>query len=787
MSTEDLKIWFGILALIVVELGLITPPVGMNVFVISALAKDTPMSETFKGVMPFFSRNCYPGGPAAGLPGNHALAAKASERIPAKQDRGSNEHTVSGDITAGGAIFTRLKALGVDYVFTNSGTDFPPIIEGLAEAAAKNIDLPKPLVIPHEHAAMGMAHGYYLMTGKAQAVMLHTNVGLSNGATGAINAACENIPMLIMSGRTPVTETGRFGARTVPIAWGQEMRDQTALVRESCKWDYELRFPEQIGGLLDRAHAIANSTPKGPIYLSLPRETLCEPTPRDGLEAPPTIQPVIGAPNPDAIRQAASWLAGARSPLVIAQRGIGDENTFDAFAKWAEDWGIAVCSWWATHLAISTDHPCHVGADPGAWMREADVVVVLNSLSPWWPDKHKLAVDAKVINIGPDPVFSRFPVRNFRSDLTIAGETAFTIPALIEAMDKLVRDEKVLEARRERLSRASAEIRDLLASQAKADTARGITKSYVSHCLGEALDGLKASVFSELGTSLGTLKRDPAQVLVPGTAFRRPRLEFPDGPRRPACRAGPHLCRHNGRRLIHVRQSDGLPPDRRSARPAGSGDRAEQRGMGRSAGIGQRHVSGRLCLARQRDAADGALKPSPDFTYTAAASRAWARRVSDPAELPKVIEQALKRRARRPPQRSSRHTRIARLNGRVFLCRFKRFPDIPQKTGGKGRPPRSSVIQRVSVNVSIDHLPPCLPRPDALKPPNGTCGSSFTGEQLTWQLPVSSLLTISSALPSSSDITPAVRPYSLSLAIRTASSSLPTLKIEQTGPNVSSW
>jgi TRAP-type C4-dicarboxylate transport system permease large subunit len=54
MSTEDLKIWFGILALIVVELGLITPPVGMNVFVISALAKDTPMIDTFKGVMPFF-------------------------------------------------------------------------------------------------------------------------------------------------------------------------------------------------------------------------------------------------------------------------------------------------------------------------------------------------------------------------------------------------------------------------------------------------------------------------------------------------------------------------------------------------------------------------------------------------------------------------------------------------------------------------------------------------------------------------------------------------------------
>jgi tripartite ATP-independent transporter DctM subunit len=54
MDTEDLKIWFGILALIVVELGLITPPVGMNVFVISAMAKDVPMRQTFIGVAPFF-------------------------------------------------------------------------------------------------------------------------------------------------------------------------------------------------------------------------------------------------------------------------------------------------------------------------------------------------------------------------------------------------------------------------------------------------------------------------------------------------------------------------------------------------------------------------------------------------------------------------------------------------------------------------------------------------------------------------------------------------------------
>jgi tripartite ATP-independent transporter DctM subunit len=55
MTTEELKVWFGIIALITVELGLITPPVGLNVFIIHGLAEDVPMSETFKGVLPFLA------------------------------------------------------------------------------------------------------------------------------------------------------------------------------------------------------------------------------------------------------------------------------------------------------------------------------------------------------------------------------------------------------------------------------------------------------------------------------------------------------------------------------------------------------------------------------------------------------------------------------------------------------------------------------------------------------------------------------------------------------------
>jgi TRAP-type C4-dicarboxylate transport system, large permease component len=54
MDSESLKLWFGILALVVVELGLITPPVGLNVFIIAQLAPNTPMGDIFRGVLPFF-------------------------------------------------------------------------------------------------------------------------------------------------------------------------------------------------------------------------------------------------------------------------------------------------------------------------------------------------------------------------------------------------------------------------------------------------------------------------------------------------------------------------------------------------------------------------------------------------------------------------------------------------------------------------------------------------------------------------------------------------------------
>jgi TRAP-type C4-dicarboxylate transport system permease large subunit len=55
MPEDDLKMWFGIIVLIVVEVGLITPPVGLNVFVINSMAPGVRLKDTFLGVLPFLA------------------------------------------------------------------------------------------------------------------------------------------------------------------------------------------------------------------------------------------------------------------------------------------------------------------------------------------------------------------------------------------------------------------------------------------------------------------------------------------------------------------------------------------------------------------------------------------------------------------------------------------------------------------------------------------------------------------------------------------------------------
>lgn len=540
-------------------------------------------------------------------------------------------------ITAGGALLARLKAVGVEYIFANSGTDFPPIIEGLAEAAANGIELPKAIVIPHEHAAMGMAHGYYLATGRAQAVMAHTNVGLANCAIGAINMATEHVPVLLFSGRTPTLEQGRLGARTVPIGWGQEMRDQTALVREAAKWDYELRFPEQASEIVDRAYAIASSTPRGPVYVSLPREVLCGQCPSEGLNEQSRIAPASFGPSAAAIKEAAAWLAAAQRPVIVAQRGAGSDEGFAALAALADTWGIPVVHYWAVQLAIATDHAMCVGSNPEPWLSGADVVLVLDSLAPWSPEIHKLAPDCRVIQAGPDPLYSRFPVRNFQADLSLAGELSDIVPALAAAMQ----NHSANGGRRAEVAAKAAAIRAATLRVAeRGGNGEQMTKEWVSLCLSRVIEGMDATVLSELGCPLDALTLRSAT-----SWYQEPHSgglgwSFP-------CALGMQLARPDA--VIVATMGDG---SYMFANPVACHQIAEALDLpvlvlvlnNREWGAVRKSVLGTYPdghASKVNRMPLVSLNPSPDFGFVARASRAWTARVDVAAELESTLIAAL--------------------------------------------------------------------------------------------------------------------------------------------------
>ena len=105
---------------------------------------------------------------------------------------------------------------------------------------------------------------------------LALNKASGNAVGGIINAARSNVPVLFSAGRNPITESGHAGSRDRPIHWAQESFDQAAMVREFVKWDYELRTLSHLETVVDRALAITQSEPQGPVYLTLPREVLAE-------------------------------------------------------------------------------------------------------------------------------------------------------------------------------------------------------------------------------------------------------------------------------------------------------------------------------------------------------------------------------------------------------------------------------------------------------------------------------------------------------------------------------
>jgi len=381
-----------------------------------------------------------------------------------------------------------LATHGIDHLFVNPGTDFAPIVEAFARSARTNRKVPRPMVVPHETAAVAMAHGYTMITGRPQAVMLHTNVGTANAINMLIDAARDRVPILLSSGRTPFTEAGASGSRNAHIHWAQEMFDQAGMLREVVKWDYEMKRGDQVGTVLDRAMEMAMTSPRGPVYLSLPREVLgevMEKAPDSNWER--RARPREPVPAPVDIEQLAEWIAAAQSPLVITGSLGQDPRDAVVLSRLAEQWALPVVPYNTRYFAISSNSPMFQGSVPGPLLKDADLVIVIEADVPWLPSQEHPPAGARIVQIGEDPLYTRYPMRSFPSDLTITATALSALLALEQALAR--RKGAHVDERRERLTQRSADLHAAWRGEVEqAGQGNKNTLAWLNHCLRKVVD-----------------------------------------------------------------------------------------------------------------------------------------------------------------------------------------------------------------------------------------------------------------------------------------------------------
>jgi acetolactate synthase I/II/III large subunit len=397
--------------------------------------------------------------------------------------------------TAADVILAALRRHGVEYFFANPGTDFPPIVEGFARARLRAGDVPRPILVPHENLAVGMAHGAYLMTGNPQTVMVHVNVGTANTINLLANAARDRVPLLLMAGRSPILETGAFGARSRPIHWAQEMFDQAGMVREFVKWDYELRNPQQAALVAARALEVAMAEPRGPVYLTLPREPLSAATPADS-GAAPRQPPSIAHPDPALIGRLADWLLAAQAPLLIASSLGRTRAEVERLSEIAERFAVPVVAHTPRFLCLPTDHAWHHGFDPHPLLDDSDLIVVVEADVPWMPNVKSPSPAARVVHIGEDPAYLRYPMRSYPSHMSIRANAGAALTALKAALEERAEAQKTCLPQRHAWALARAAALRAKAAASLGAEAPHISPAYLSHCVTEVAgpDGL---IFNE--------------------------------------------------------------------------------------------------------------------------------------------------------------------------------------------------------------------------------------------------------------------------------------------------
>jgi acetolactate synthase I/II/III large subunit len=232
---------------------------------------------------------------------------------------------------------------------------------------------------------------------------------------------------------------------------------------------------------------MACSSPQGPVYLSLPREVLGETvSPAESNRAQRARPRAPEAASRD-IDQLADWIAAARNPLIITGMLGRDPRDAVVLARLAERYALPVVPFNTRYFAMSANHKMFQGSSPGSLLREADLIIVFETDVPWIPSHESPSSDAKIVQIGEDPLHMRLPMRGFPSDLTMTA----TSLSVLEALEAALADRAMphVAERMTRLTARSDGLRKTWREEAeRAGNANTITLPWLNHCLRDVVD-----------------------------------------------------------------------------------------------------------------------------------------------------------------------------------------------------------------------------------------------------------------------------------------------------------
>jgi acetolactate synthase-1/2/3 large subunit len=209
------------------------------------------------------------------------------------------------------------------------------------------------------------------------------------------------------------------------------------------------------------------------------------------------------APARHGLAEAASLIASAKAPVIIASSYGHTENAVEKLGALAESWALPVVNFRPRRIALSTSHPMHAGFESAPFIKDADVIIVLDSDVPWIPSLHKVNPQAKIIHIGADPLFANYPMRSFPCDLALTADGELAVEALIDELGTPEGDvHKQIEVRRESIDARKAEqLEARKATEAELENASTINANFLAKCL-NANKGDDAVILSETQVSL---------------------------------------------------------------------------------------------------------------------------------------------------------------------------------------------------------------------------------------------------------------------------------------------